>query len=122
MNADEQQIVELYRRFHRDKVNKDTEDLGRFLTDDFVLVHMSGLAQSRREWFEEIDNERMRYFSSVEEGHECRVEGNAATLVGRNRVDARIYGNRRTWPLQLTFRYVKVDGRWRIASATATTY
>lgn len=122
MTTDEKQIVELYRKFHKDKVSKNTESLDKYLGDNFYLIHMTGYKQPKKEWLEQVDNEQMRYFSSKEENISYSVDGNKAILVGQNRVDARIYGSRHTWPLQLMFNYEKVNDKWIITLITATTY
>ena len=83
---------------------------------------MTGYEQAGSEWLDQILSEDMRYFSSKEESVDIEVSGKQARLLGRNRVDARIYGMRHTWPLKIAFDLEKQDGKWVFHHAVATTY
>ena len=62
------------------------------------------------------------YFNEHEQ-IEIKVSGNHATLTGRSRVTAAVFGGgRHTWHLQLMFQLVKRDGQWQFTSARASTY
>ena len=83
---------------------------------------MTGYKQTKDEWFEEIKNERMRYFSTVEEEISINIEDNSAELVGKNKVNARINGYRNTWNLKLKMYMKKVNDKWIILEAVASSY
>ena len=102
--TDKEQIEALYREMYEAMVRKDTATLDRVHADDFVLTHMTGMHQS-----EQMD---------------IKIDGNRATLTGRSRVNAAVFGGgRHTWRLQLHFGLVKEDdGKWRFRSARASTY
>lgn len=53
---------------------------------------MTGYDQLRTEWLAHIGSGEMRYFDSLEEEVVVKVDGNRATLRGRNRVKASIWG------------------------------
>lgn len=119
----ERQLISAYRQMQRFMVAADTRSLKPLLADDFTLVHMTGYTQPRDEWLAHIDNGRMRYFSSDEvEVTVVKVNGPSATLRGRNRVKASIWGAQGTWPLQLDVEFALVNGRWFIRHASASTY
>lgn len=119
----EQQLIASYRQMQRFMVAADTRGLKPLLADDFTLVHMTGYAQPRDEWLAHIDNGRMRYFSSDEvEVAVIKVDGSLATLRGRNRVKASIWGAQGTWPLQLDVEFTLVNDRWLMRHASASTY
>ncbi|MGX7111401.1 nuclear transport factor 2 family protein [Gemella cuniculi] len=122
MTKDEKQIVELYRNMQKFMVEKNTIELNKILSDDFYLIHMTGYKQNKKEWLEQINNEKMRYFSTKEENISYVIDDGYARLVGQNRVDARIYGSRHIWPLQLTINFEKLDERWVAISSFVTTY
>ena len=48
--SDEQRILVLYWEMYRYMISKDTASLGKMLSDDFVLVHMTGMRQSKQEY------------------------------------------------------------------------
>jgi hypothetical protein len=119
----EQQLVVAYRQMYRFMLAADTRSLKPLLADGFALVHITGYAQPRDEWLAHIDNGRMRYFSAEEaEMPVIKVDSHTATLRGRNRVKASIWGAQGTWPLQLDIDFALVDGRWLMRHARATTY
>lgn len=120
--TEQQAVHALYSRMHRAMVASDTRLLASMLTDDFHLVHMTGYDQPRAEWLAHIESGQMRYHSSVEEDVVVKVDGNKATVRGRNRVNANIWGTGGTWPLQLDIDLSLHDGQWLMSAARATTY
>ena len=83
----------------------------------------SYLNQSKQEYIRAIANGTLNYYSAEHEQMDIKVEGNHATLIGRSRVNAAVFGGgRHTWRLQLSFRLVKHNGRWQFTAASASTY
>ena len=120
---DESQIEALYREMYEAMVKKDTTTLNRLHADDFVLTHMTGMHQSKQEYIRAIANGTLNYYSAEHEQMDIKVDGNHATLTGRSRVNAAVFGGgRHTWRLQLYFNIVKEDGKWRFMAARASTY
>ena len=120
---DESQIEALYREMYEAMVKKDTTTLNRLHADDFVLTHMTGMHQSKQEYIRAIANGTLNYYSAEHEQMDIKVDGNHATLTGRSRVNAAVFGGgRHTWRLQLYFNLVKEDGKWRFMAARASTY
>ena len=118
-----QAIETLYRQMYRAMIAKDTTTLSRVHADDFVLVHMTGMRQSKQEYINAIADGTLNYFSVVDESIDISIDGNAATLTGRSRVTAAVFGGgRHTWRLQLRFTLEKRDGQWLLTSSRASTY
>ncbi len=104
-------------------VDKDTLTLDRVYADEMVLIHMTGMRQSKRQYLDAIADGTLNYYTAVHEQMEVTVEGDRATQTGRSRVTAAVFGGgRHTWPLQLRFQLVKRDGRWQFTEARASTY
>ena len=122
--TDKEQIEALYREMYEAMVRKDTATLDCVHADDFVLTHMTGMHQSKRVYIQSIANGTLNYYSAEHEQMDIKVDGNRATLTGRSRVNAAVFGGgRHTWRLQLHFGLVKEDdGKWRFTSARASTY
>ena len=121
--TDKEQIETLYRDMYEAMVAKDTVVLNHVHADDFVLTHMTGMHQSKLEYIRAIANGTLNYYSAVHEQTEIKVSGNHATLTGRSRVTAAVFGGgRHIWRLQLHFNLFKVEGRWYFTSARASTY
>ena len=120
---DKQQIEALYREMYEAMVRKDTATLNRVYADDFVLTHMTGMHQSKQVYIQSIANCTLNYYSAEHEQMDIKVNGDRATLRGRSRVNAAVFGGgRHTWRLQLSFRLVKLNGRWQFSAASASTY
>ncbi|KWW29092.1 MAG: hypothetical protein AUK63_1648 [bacterium P3] len=120
---DRQQIEALYSEMYEAMTTKDTATLDRVLADEFVLVHMTGMHQSKREYINAVADGTLNYYSALHELTDIRIEGAHATLTGRSRVSAAVFGGRRsTWRLQLRFQLVRRDGRWQFTESQASVY
>ena len=120
---DKQSIENLYREMYQAMVSKDTVTLNRVHADEFVLTHMTGMHQSKQEYIRSIAHGTLNYYSAEHEQIDIRVNGDHATLTGRSRVNAAVFGGgRHTWRLQLSFTLFVENGSWRFTSARASTY
>ena len=120
---DKQQIALLYEDMLRYMIAKDTVSLGALLSDDSVLVHMTGHRQSKGEYLREIASGVLNYYSAQTDSIDIIVDGDKARLVGRSRVNAAVYGGgRHTWPLQMDSRLERIGGQWKITWTKASTY
>lgn len=118
-----QQIEQLYSEMYRAMVEKDSATLDRVHADEFVLVHMTGMRQSKEEYINAILDGTLNYYSASHEQIDIAIDGDRATLTGRSRVTAAVFGGGRgTWRLQLRFQLAKRDGRWQFSEARASTY
>ena len=121
--TNKEQIETLYRDMYEAMVAKDTVVLNRVHADDFVLTHMTGMHQSKQEYIRAIAGGTLNYYSADHEQMEIIVSGNHATLTGRSRVTAAVFGGgRHTWHLQLTFQLLKHNDHWLFTQAKASTY
>ena len=121
--TDKDMIEALYREMYKAMVEKDTATLNRVHADNFVLTHMTGMHQSKQEYIKAIAGGTLNYYSAEHEQMDIKVDGNHATLTGRSRVNAAVFGGgRHTWRLQLYFQLSKRDGHWLFTNAKASTY
>lgn len=97
---DRQQIDQLYQEMYKAMVEKDSATLDRVHADEFVLVHMTGMRQSKREYIRAIMDGTLNYYSATHEQTDINIDGDSATLTGRSRVLAAVYGGgKHTWRL-----------------------
>lgn len=105
------QVVDPHRAMYRGMLDRDTALLDEFLAADYRLTHMTGgFVQPKREWLEQIDSGRMRHHSAQPRSTTVDLADDTAVLVGRDVVDATIWGSRGTWHLQLITTYQRRDG------------
>ena len=129
-------------------IAKDIETLGSLLDENAVLIHMTGTRQPKREYLRAIKDGTLNYYSVEDEEiiinvdggkaaiereqsqaslnsaerKQARLEGKA-TMTGRSRVNAAVYGGgRHTWRLQIKSTLIKKDGRWLFVEQQASTY
>ena len=118
-----EQIIALYHQMYQAMVEKDTATLNRIHAPEFVLVHMTGMRQSKQAYIQAIADGTLNYYSAEHEQMDLTINNEHATLQGRSRVSAAVFGGgRHTWPLQLTFQLVKRNGHWLFTESRASTY
>ena len=120
---DQQAISKVYEDMYRAMIAKDTVALGSLLSDDSILIHMTGHRQPREEYLAEIAAGVLNYYSVDTDALEITVNGETARMIGRSRVNAAVYGGgRHTWRLQMDSQLRKIDGNWKITISKASTY
>ena len=114
---------EIYNEMYQAMITKDTEAFEQLLDEDFVLIHMTGMRQSKIEFIWAINNGTLNYYSSVDSEIAINDFGSKAFIIGKSRVSAAVFGGgRRTWPLQLDIDLVKKGNEWKITKIKASTY
>ena len=120
---DRQQIQQLYETMYQAMVAKDTATLNRVYADEMVLIHMTGMRQSKRQYLDAIADGTLNYYAAQHEQMDIQIDGDRATMTGRSRVTAAVFGGgRSTWRLQLRFKLVRRNGQWLFTEASAGTY
>lgn len=121
--TDKEQITALYEAMYKAMIAKDTVALGNILSEDSVLVHMTGHRQSRKEYLSEIASGTLNYYSVNTDSLEITVNGDTARMRGRSRVSAAVYGGGlHTWRLQMDSKLRKLGGEWKITCSKASMY
>jgi ketosteroid isomerase-like protein len=121
--TDKEQIAALYEAMYQAMSAKDTVALGKILSEDSVLVHMTGHLQPRQEYLREIASGVLNYYSVNTDSLDITLEGDTARMVGKSRVNAAVYGGgRHTWRLRMDSQLRKIDGEWFITYSKASTY
>ncbi|MEJ2901716.1 nuclear transport factor 2 family protein [Pedobacter panaciterrae] len=120
--SDESKILEVTRRLSDLMIRRDTIAMNEIVDKAFTLTHITGYVQAKEEWFAEVESESMKYYSYKEIKTTINRQGDKATFVGQNLLDARIWGARNTWRLQQTMTLEKRQERWIILKSVATTF
>jgi len=121
--TDKEQIEQLYHDMYAAMVKKDRAELLRVHDASFVLVHMTGMRQSRQAYIDAILNGTLNYYLEQTESLDITVQGDTARMTGKSRVTAAVFGGgRHTWRLALDFTLKKTDGAWKLTGAAAATY
>ena len=112
-----------YQEMYRAMIVKDIPALSQVLDDSFVLVHMTGMRQPKAAFLKAVANGTLNYASAEHDGMDVTIRENTATLIGKSRVHAAVFGGGwHTWRLEQELQLVKKENRWLIALAEAGTY
>lgn len=112
-----------YIKMYRAMVAKDIPALSEVLDDSFVLVHMTGMQQPKAAFLKAVANGTLNYASADHDSMEVTISGDTATLIGKSRVNAAVFGGGwHTWRLEQDLRLVKINETWRITLSEASTY
>ena len=120
---DKEQVAKLYHDMYAAMVAKDEKALERVHDESFVLVHMTGMRQSKQEYIRAIMDGTLNYFSEQTDRLDIDLKGDTAVMTGRSKVAAAVFGgDRHTWRLALKFDCKKTDDGWKLTKAQASTW
>ena len=77
---------------------------------------MSGKTQTKEEFFGEIADGTLNYYSYKLNDPVVTVDGDTATLTGSTTLEAKVYGSSGTWTLTTNQKFVKLDGAWKLSN------
>ena len=90
---DEAELIrELYREYWRCMIAKDADELCSMMTYDYYLLHMTGTKQSAEAFLKGLVKGTFNYYSADHDSIEVTVAGNHASMIGKSRVLAAVYG------------------------------
>ncbi len=120
---DREEICELYRKYWQYMIGKNADGLRSLMTDDYTLLHMTGVKQSAGAFLKGLLDGTFRYYAAEHDNIEVSVAGDRADLIGKSRVLAAVYGGgKHSWRLRGDFTLRKENGRWKFSSSRASTY
>ena len=98
----------------------DTDALRRLIGDGFTLTHITGLNQPGDEWLTEMRQGQFVYHRIDVRDLRLSMDGDKVRLIARTLTDARVYGGRNEWRLQLALDYARRSDLWIAERAVAT--
>lgn len=120
---DKELIINVYKKMYEGMIKKDEKILDEVLDDSFVLVHMTGMKQSKDAFIKAVMNGTLNYFSAEHEHMPIEISGDTAVLTGQSYVAAAVFGGGRSnWHLQQKCSLKKISGEWKITRSVASTY
>lgn len=120
---DEEQIKALYRQYWAYMIEKNADGLRKMMTEDYELLHMTGVRQSAETFLKGLLDGTFNYYSAEHDSIEVRVAGNTAVMTGKSRVLASVYGgDKHFWRLRGDFTLRKETGQWKLTGSKASIY
>ena len=124
INADlgsmtDEQLAVLYAqaRYCQAMTDADIDTMRKLVSEDMTYTHMSGMTQTREEYFADIENGSLRYFTIGIDSPEVVVSGDTASVTYTSVLNANAYGAKGTYRMKGTHRYEKRDGEWIAVNA-----
>ena len=121
--SDKELARKLYIDLCEASINKDLDKLDEILSDDYVLVHMTGMKQSKEDYIESVKNGELSYFKTKHESIEVTINGNEATILGKTKTLASPFGSSKSWwNLRQDLKAKKINGKWILTYSKASSY
>ena len=121
--SEEDLIRNAYIRMYDGMIAKDESILREVLDENFVLIHMTGMRQSKEAFIRSVMEGTLNYFSAVHENMPVEIHGDTAVLTGQSYASAAVFGGGRSdWHLQQICTMKKINGNWKITLSEASTY
>ncbi len=121
--SDKELIRKRYIDLCEASINKDLIKLGEILSDDYVLVHMTGMKQTKEDYLDSVKSGELSYFESKHESIDVNVNGDDATIIGKTKTLASPFGTSKSWRnLRQDLKAKKIDGKWILTYSKASSY
>lgn len=119
INADlgsmtDEQLSVLYAqaRYCQAMTDADIDTMRELVSEDMTYTHMSGMTQTREEYFADIADGSLRYFTIGMDSPKIEVSSDTASITYTSVLNANAYGASGTYRMKGTHYYEKCDGEW----------
>lgn len=122
-NMMKEEIIACYERMYQGMIKKDVDLLSASFDDSFILIHMTGIRQSKKDFIQDVLSGVLNYYQVKHEHYDVHIQDKKALLIGQSLVNAAVFGSsRNTWRLQLSIHLVYKNNRWLMTHAKASSY
>lgn len=113
-SLDEASLSLLYAqaRYCQAMTDADIVTMRELVSEDKVYTHMSGMRQTREEYFSDVADGSLRYFTIGIADPVIKVSGNRGSVTYTSVLNANAYGSRGTFRMNGTHYYEMRDGSW----------
>lgn len=117
LSAEEQAVLYQQAKYCQAMTEADTETMTEITSPDMIFTHMSGRQQTREEYFADIANGNLQYFTIGIENPVVNINGSYASVSYTSVLNANAYGARGTYRIDGTHWYEKQDENWIACNA-----
>ena len=117
LSAEEQTVLYQQARYCQAMTEADTETMREITSPDMIFTHMSGRQQTRDEYFADIENGDLQYFTIGIENPVVNINGSYGSVSYTSVLNANAYGARGTYRIDGTHWYEKQDENWIACNA-----
>ena len=112
LNDEELAVLYAQAAYCQAMTDADIDTMRKQVSEDMVYTHMSGMQQTREEYFADVAAGRLRYFTIGISDPVIEVDGEKAQITYTSILNANAYGARGTYRMKGTHCYEKRDGAW----------
>ena len=112
VDEDETSVLWQQARYCQAMTEADVETMREIVSEDMKFVHMSGMTQTREEYFSDVADGSLRYYTIGIVDPVIEVDGDRATIIYTSLLNANAYGARGTYRMKGSHHYEKRDGEW----------
>ena len=110
----EDELSALYQaaRYCQAMTEADIDTMRQIVSEDMTFTHMSGMKQTREEYFADVADGSLTYYAIGMENPVVEVDGDVAKVTYTSVLTANAYGARGTFRMKGTHYYRRIDGEW----------
>ena len=112
LTPDELSVLLREAKYCQAMTEADIETMGEIVSPDMVFTHMSGRQQTREEYFADVADGSLNYFTVGIAEPVIKVDGDKAQITYTSVLNADAYGARGTYHMKGTHYYELRDGSW----------
>lgn len=112
LNEDELSALYQAVRYCQAMTKADIDTMREIVSEDMTFTHMSGMKQTREEYFADVADGSLTYFAIGMENPVVEVDGDMAMVTYTSALTANAYGARGTFRMKGTHYYQRIDGEW----------
>ena len=117
LSAEEQAVLYQQARYCQAMTEADTETMMEITSPDMIFTHMSGRQQTRDEYFADIEDGNLQYFTIDIENPVVNISENYASVSYTSVLNANAYGARGTYRIDGIHWYEKQGENWIACNA-----
>ncbi len=117
MNDEQLSVLYAQARYCQAMTDADIDTMRELVSEDMTYTHMSGMTQTREEYFADIADGSLRYFTIGMDSPTVAVSGDTASITYTSVLNANACGARETYRMKGTHYYKKRDGEWIAVNA-----
>ena len=110
----EEELSVLYQqaRYCQAMTDADIQTMREIVSENMIFTHLSGRQQTREEYFTDIADGKLDYFTIGIENPVIQADGNTATISFTSVLNANAYGAKGVYRMKGTHKYEKRNGEW----------
>ena len=121
--TEEDILKQLYIDLCDASINKNIDKLNQILSDDYILIHMTGMKQTNEDYINSVINGQLKYYDSKHENIEVIINNNKAYIIGKTKTLASPFGASKSWwNLKQEIVAEKKDTNWQFVESKASMY